>query len=59
MRKRIYFHGTDRESLFKLIDRNALPTQYGGDLKIPSEPIGEAVWEYFYHFQKEFEGNNM
>ncbi|XP_057329535.1 alpha-tocopherol transfer protein-like [Microplitis mediator] len=55
LRKRIHFHGTDRESLLKLIDRNALPTQYGGDLKLPSEPMGEAVWEYFCHFQKEFE----
>ncbi|XP_074097677.1 clavesin-2-like [Cotesia typhae] len=55
LRKRIHFHGTDKASLTKIIDRKALPTRYGGDLELPAEPIGHAFWEYFCNFKEEFE----
>ncbi|KAH0554347.1 hypothetical protein KQX54_009822 [Cotesia glomerata] len=55
LRKRIHFHGTDKASLTKIIDRKALPTRYGGDLELPTESIGHAFWEYFCNFREEFE----
>ncbi|XP_066589162.1 alpha-tocopherol transfer protein-like isoform X2 [Prorops nasuta] len=54
LRKRIIFHGADRESLKAHISANALPKKYGGELDIPDEPIGEALWKYFCSFEDDF-----
>lgn len=35
LRKRIYFHGTNKESLLKLVDCKAVPKYMGGDLDLP------------------------
>lgn len=35
LKDRIYFHGTDRESLFKHISSKCLPPLYGGSIDIP------------------------
>ncbi|XP_035740122.1 alpha-tocopherol transfer protein-like isoform X1 [Vespa mandarinia] len=52
--KRIFFHGTNREKLINMIGRKALPKEYGG-LELSESPIGEDVWNYFCHWQKEYE----
>ncbi|KAF4526187.1 hypothetical protein B566_EDAN001870 [Ephemera danica] len=38
LRNRIHLHGTDRKSLLKHIDAEALPVRYGGTLDIPEVP---------------------
>ncbi|CAG5096391.1 Similar to Ttpa: Alpha-tocopherol transfer protein (Mus musculus) [Cotesia congregata] len=57
LRKRIHFHGADKESLLKLVDRKAVPKYMGGDLDVPIQPLGKPVWEYYCNFQEEFEGS--
>ncbi|XP_031786223.1 alpha-tocopherol transfer protein isoform X1 [Nasonia vitripennis] len=54
LRKRIHFHGTDRNSLKKYIDAKALPKQYGGECDFPDEPIGEPFVKYLDIFQEDF-----
>ncbi|CAD6234039.1 GSCOCG00012358001-RA-CDS [Cotesia congregata] len=55
LRKRIYFHGTNKESLLKVVDRKAVPKYMGGDLDVPIQPVGKPLWEYYCNFQQEFE----
>lgn len=33
-----------------------MPTRYGGKLELPSEPIGEGLFEYFDQFEEDFQG---
>jgi hypothetical protein len=35
LRNRIYFHGSDRESLYQFIDKDCLPAEYGGTVNCP------------------------
>ncbi|XP_044581229.1 alpha-tocopherol transfer protein-like isoform X2 [Cotesia glomerata] len=58
LRKRIYFHGTNKESLLKVVDRKAVPKYMGGDLDVPIQPVGKPLWEYYCNFQQEFEAIN-
>ncbi|XP_054283767.1 alpha-tocopherol transfer protein-like [Macrosteles quadrilineatus] len=37
LRNRIHFHGEDRSSLLSHIDSKFVPTQYGGDMYLPSD----------------------
>ncbi|XP_074096383.1 retinaldehyde-binding protein 1-like [Cotesia typhae] len=53
--KRIFFHGTNKESLLKVVDRKAVPKYMGGDLNVPIQPLGKPLWEYFCNFQEELE----
>ncbi|XP_015592326.1 alpha-tocopherol transfer protein-like [Cephus cinctus] len=57
LRKRLHFHGSDRASLLSFIDAKALPTQYGGQLELPSEPLGERLWEYFCTYEEDFQAS--
>lgn len=34
-----------------------LPTEFGGELEMPNEPIGQHIYEYMHKFEKKFEGN--
>lgn len=54
LRKRIYFHGTNRDSLLEQLEAKAIPTEYGGEFNLPKEPLGEALYEYFHAYEEEF-----
>ncbi|CAK9799180.1 CLVS1 [Anthophora quadrimaculata] len=56
-RRRLHFHGTNRNSLISHVGEKCLPTEFGGKLQMPSEPIGELICDYFCCFEKNFEGN--
>ncbi|XP_070153490.1 alpha-tocopherol transfer protein-like [Polyergus mexicanus] len=45
IRKRIFFHGTNSESLMTFIDRNALLKRHGGELDMPEGSFGATLWE--------------
>ncbi|XP_014219785.1 alpha-tocopherol transfer protein-like [Copidosoma floridanum] len=54
LRKRIHFHGSDREGLMKHIEAKALPKKYGGELDFPDQPIGEPFVNYIASFEDNF-----
>ncbi|XP_058795506.1 alpha-tocopherol transfer protein-like [Phymastichus coffea] len=54
LRKRIHFHGTDRNSLKKFIDAACLPERYGGELEFPNEPLGEPFIKFLSTFEDDF-----
>lgn len=55
-RKRLHFHGTNRDTLLSFINAKALPMEFGGELEMPNESIGQGVCDYFCWFEKDFEG---
>lgn len=55
LRKRIHFHGTNKQNLVASIGGHALPKKYGGELNLLDKPHGEDVWKYFASFQEEYE----
>ena len=55
LRKRIHFHGTDRNSLKKYINAETLPKQYGGELEFPDQPVGEPFVHFLNFFEDDFE----
>ncbi|XP_006614082.1 alpha-tocopherol transfer protein-like [Apis dorsata] len=57
-RKRLHFHGTDREALISILGVKNLPTEFGGELEMPNEPIGQHIYEYMHKFEKKFEEAN-
>ncbi|KOX73152.1 Alpha-tocopherol transfer protein-like [Melipona quadrifasciata] len=58
-RKRLHFHGTNRESLLSFVDENVLPVEFGGKYEMPRESIGQGIYDYFCWFEKDFEGNPL
>ncbi|KAJ8684224.1 hypothetical protein QAD02_020016 [Eretmocerus hayati] len=54
LRKRIHFHGTDRNALKKYFDAEILPQRFGGELEFPYEPVGEPFVEYLSIFEDDF-----
>lgn len=36
-----------------------MPTEFGGKLEMPKEPIGKGICDYFCWFEKDFEGNPL
>lgn len=56
-RKRLHFHGTDREALISFVGVKNLPIEFGGELEMPNKPIGQDIYEYLHKFEKIFEGN--
>lgn len=56
MRKRIIFHGSDKESLKRHIDAKALPKKFGGELDFPDQPIGASFVDYIASFEENFIG---
>ncbi|XP_069354735.1 uncharacterized protein [Maniola hyperantus] len=53
LRSRIFFHGTDRMSLLKHIDGDALMQRIGGSL--PEDGIsGEVMWKMMHHYEESF-----
>ncbi|KAG6798242.1 alpha-tocopherol transfer protein isoform X1 [Apis mellifera caucasica] len=58
-RKRLHFHGTDREALISFLGVKNLPIEFGGELEMPNEPIGRNIYEYVRNkFEKKFEETN-
>lgn len=57
-RKRLHFHGTDREALISFLGVKNLPIEFGGELEMPNQPIGQDIYEYIHKFEKKFEGNS-
>ncbi|XP_032668655.1 alpha-tocopherol transfer protein-like [Odontomachus brunneus] len=55
IRKRIHFHGTDRESLMTFIDKSVLLKKYGGELDVPDESYSRDLWKHFCAFDPLFE----
>ncbi|XP_049882252.1 alpha-tocopherol transfer protein-like [Pectinophora gossypiella] len=53
LRKRIYFHGADRESLLAHVDKSALRTRHGGTLPEP-EISGDVLWKMLHHYEDDF-----
>ncbi|KAJ2953835.1 hypothetical protein O0L34_g1464 [Tuta absoluta] len=53
LRKRIHFHGSDRESLFAHVDKKALRARHGGELPEPEIP-GEVLWKMLHHYEDDF-----
>uniref|UniRef100_V9ILT0 CRAL-TRIO domain-containing protein n=1 Tax=Apis cerana TaxID=7461 RepID=V9ILT0_APICE len=51
-RKRLHFHGTDREALISFLGVKNLPIEFGGELEMPNQPIGQDIYEYIYKFEK-------
>ncbi|XP_012289206.1 alpha-tocopherol transfer protein-like [Orussus abietinus] len=58
LRNRLHFHGTNRQTLLSHIGVTALPTKFGGNLKIPEEPVGETLWNYFCIFEEAFQASS-
>ncbi|KAK9306476.1 hypothetical protein QLX08_002852 [Tetragonisca angustula] len=54
-RKRLHFHGTNRDSLLSFVDENVLPVEFGGKFEMPKESIGQGICDYFCWFDKDFE----
>lgn len=53
LRSRIFFHGSDKESLLKHIQPGSLMRRVGGDL--PDDDItGEVLWKMLNHYEDEF-----
>ncbi|XP_043594006.1 alpha-tocopherol transfer protein-like [Bombus pyrosoma] len=57
-RKRLHFHGTNRDTLLSFIGAKALPMEFGGELEMPNEPIGQGICDYFCWFEKDFEASS-
>uniref|UniRef100_T1GTB0 CRAL-TRIO domain-containing protein n=1 Tax=Megaselia scalaris TaxID=36166 RepID=T1GTB0_MEGSC len=57
LRKRIFFHGKDFNSLAKHIDRSCLPAKYGGNMECELPP-GPALGDFFDCYRKDFEMAN-
>ncbi|XP_011877591.1 PREDICTED: alpha-tocopherol transfer protein-like isoform X2 [Vollenhovia emeryi] len=53
-RDRIYIHGTNWESLMTHIDKRALPKKYDGDIEMPKEECGVALWQNFLYLEPMF-----
>lgn len=58
LRKRIHFHGTNMQNLIATIGAENVSPKYGGTLNIAERAFGEKLWQYFCHFQEEFEELN-
>lgn len=58
MRKRIIFHGTNRNSLTSIVGTKTIPKELGGELEMPNVPIGQGIADYFRRFEKDFEDAN-
>ncbi|OWR51027.1 hypothetical protein KGM_201346 [Danaus plexippus plexippus] len=57
LRSRIFFHGSDKESLLKHIQPGSLMRRVGGDL--PDDDItGEVLWKMLNHYEDEFRHAN-
>ncbi|XP_026757330.1 clavesin-2-like [Galleria mellonella] len=57
LRSRIFFHGTDRQSLLSQIHADALRKRHGGILPDPEIP-GEVVWKMMMHYEDNFRAKN-
>ncbi|KAI5634526.1 CRAL/TRIO domain-containing protein [Phthorimaea operculella] len=57
LRKRIHFHGADRESLYAHVDKMALRARHGGDLPEPEIP-GEVLWKMLHHYEDDFKARH-
>ncbi|XP_011877599.1 PREDICTED: clavesin-1-like [Vollenhovia emeryi] len=53
-RKRIYVHGTNWKSLMTHIDKRALPKKYDGDIEMPKEECGVALWQNLLYLEPAF-----
>lgn len=42
--------------MLSFINAEALPSTYGGQFKMPDEPLGEALYQYLCIFEDEYEG---
>ncbi|XP_044011435.1 alpha-tocopherol transfer protein-like isoform X1 [Aphidius gifuensis] len=55
-RKRLFFHGKNRDDLMSCYGSQALPKQYGGELEYSlGEPLEESLWDYLCNFNEEFQ----
>ncbi|XP_045458794.1 alpha-tocopherol transfer protein-like [Melitaea cinxia] len=53
LRSRIFFHGTDKKSLLKHINKEALMMRLGGCLP-DNEISGEVLWKMLHHYEESF-----
>jgi len=59
IRKRIFFHGTDRESFLAHIDKKILFKKYGGELDPIDESYGPNLWQYMCKHEDLYESNHL
>lgn len=53
LRNRIFFHGSDKQSLLNYIDAKALRKRHGGALPEPEIP-GDVLWKMLHHYEDNF-----
>ncbi|CAB3230631.1 unnamed protein product [Arctia plantaginis] len=53
LRSRVYFHGTNMESLMKHVDPKVLRKRHGGLLPDP-EISGDVLWKMLHHYEEDF-----
>lgn len=56
-RKRIHFHGTDRESLMTFMDKSVLIKRHGGELDVSDTSFSTNLWKLFCSFNSLYQGN--
>ncbi|XP_011150201.1 alpha-tocopherol transfer protein-like [Harpegnathos saltator] len=54
LRKRIHFHGTNRQSLMAYVDKSALLKKHGGELDATDDSFGVNLWQLFCTFDSFF-----
>jgi len=59
IRKRIFFHGTDRESLIAHLDKTLLFKKYGGELDPIDESYGTNLWHYMCKHENMYKSNHL
>ncbi|KPI94647.1 Alpha-tocopherol transfer protein-like [Papilio xuthus] len=57
LRSRIFFHGSDKQSLLTHVDPKALRKRHGGLLPEP-EINGEVLWKMLHHYEENFKVAN-
>lgn len=60
-RKRLFFHGTNWESLMTSMNTNkkTLLKKHGGDLEMPEEPYGEIYWKSILYLSPFIKCNHL
>lgn len=56
LRKRIHFHGNNRESLYAHVESKMLPKLYGGALNYETDVASQSFWKYLTIFNDDFIG---
>ncbi|XP_041980353.1 alpha-tocopherol transfer protein-like [Aricia agestis] len=57
LRSRIFFHGSDKQSLLQHVDPASVMTRFGGSLP-DDEVSGEVMWEMLHHYEENFKKVN-